>query len=746
MPLIEKLGFRCVREVHGAQEHGKDIVATKSDSIAGDVLWAFVVKRDGISASAKKKASVQEIQNQVTAALRTPYQDIGSKREQFVSDVVVVCGGPISDNARTQILGEVKSAQLSQNRVHWIDEEKLAELIDQYWPDAFSVITTPVRTIVQSLALSVSMEIPDISCAGIRNPTSVHIPIDMRRQKRRSVKLKTSDGARTAFEVKSCDSIIGEPRPVLLVGSQGTGKSTLLKGLLLRLVERYQSDSRQPIPLLLRAQRLGDSRLDSFDVPDVLKLVATLTADDQRQVEKEIAEGGGLVLLIDGVDEIADDDRRRVVVNAIEVLAKSPRVCQVVMTGRPSAFQGGYCPSGFDRYEVAPLTIARAIEYFKKRFANVPSAVERVAKLFKDRGVGRVLPRTPMVLTLLARLLEDSAYKYELPANITELYAKYSELALGRWDEARGIAGAIDYQVKSLVLGNAALHMNRRRTLAVSQSSLVDQVRLWFSETGLTINAEQVLSEILGRGGLLCRSGSGDIEFVHPSFQSFFAATMLRDSPSLIEHFRATFTDQWWDLSNLFVLGQRRVADDVLSDLRSRANSLAPESADRVVRNVGLWLQAAFSTSQAIKSDWVRHIVATMARSLSNYCATDGSSSLVDSAAPKIVGIVMYRLLADEALSSEVLRSAIEDFVTDPRTRLDDFERWILLGPCSALEVAQQIEIMKHCSDPRIQLLVGIYMSQEGGDQQLQRLGKRLLQKATRAAVTIRGMLEPRAQ
>src|SRR5205814_5157510 len=73
----------------------------------------------------------------------------------------------------------------------------------------------------------------------------------------------------------------------------------------------------------------------------------------------------------------------------------------------------------------------------------------------------------PLIVTVFAASCELS--RRDIPANITELFKKFTEQMLGRWDESKGLASQYQAPLKDFVLTRLgyAMHSQRRTSMPV---------------------------------------------------------------------------------------------------------------------------------------------------------------------------------------------------------------------------------------------------------------------------------------
>jgi hypothetical protein len=163
-----------------------------------------------------------------------------------------------------------------------------------------------------------------------------------------------------------------------------------------------------------------------FDVSDLLAL----------------ARDNPLLLVLDGLDEVADVDDRGDVVKAVETgltaLEAVSASLQVIVTSRPAAFANspGFSPDLFGYAALGSLTPELIIDYGKRwvRARRLPDeeAAEVMGVLRERLGEAhmRELARNPMQLAILLSLI--AAKGESLPDRRTELYHDYMNLFFDR--------------------------------------------------------------------------------------------------------------------------------------------------------------------------------------------------------------------------------------------------------------------------------------------------------------------------
>lgn len=125
-PLLTRLGFVSVAELHGTQEFGKDFVFSELTPLGFLRHYAAVVKHEkSISQSATTLCNT--VLAQVRQAFSVTFQLPDSDATQRASSVIVFNSGKITDNARTWLRQEIDEERYGRN-VHLLDGERLFQL------------------------------------------------------------------------------------------------------------------------------------------------------------------------------------------------------------------------------------------------------------------------------------------------------------------------------------------------------------------------------------------------------------------------------------------------------------------------------------------------------------------------------------------------------------------------------------------------------------------------------------------
>ncbi|MCB9765601.1 MAG: SUMF1/EgtB/PvdO family nonheme iron enzyme [Alphaproteobacteria bacterium] len=298
----------------------------------------------------------------------------------------------------------------------------------------------------------------------------------------------------------------------VVLGSPGSGKTSLLRRMTLELLE-----AGGPAPLLLKvsdicANRLWAATADRYG-PEVAELLRARAAE------------GGLVVLLDGLDEAPDVPKAR---NQVGRIANSVARCCVVVSSRKADYD--YLPGDFRELELLPLDESGQNELLSRYCADA-GMVDRVLRMLRSRHRMRDLAETPLLLSLAGVLLREGR---GIPEKRADLYDKALGLMLDphSLDSERPRLRDVALARRALGVLSLALHDSKRDTYPLSavrkalNGAVGDSVRqAWGSVERMLREVQRVtgLVEVDGERG----AARQHLVFPHQTFREFFAAESL---------------------------------------------------------------------------------------------------------------------------------------------------------------------------------------------------------------------------
>ena len=316
-----------------------------------------------------------------------------------------------------------------------------------------------------------------------------------------------------AEEQVTYDELLNYAR-VIMIGPPGSGKTSSLRRLGLDLTSEH-SDSPETLPILIEPRRFPT---DELTPTGVSQLVGTPEALDLEAEFKYPLSGGRLLLLIDGLDELAGPDEQSLFLGRLAALCQELSRIRVVLTTRdplPSAMLDDFVQARIQPFNTAQVHqwTRHYLRTHNPQTSRWPEFLDLVHydQRFKE------LVSNPLLLGLASSL--HWRYPEELN-NRAGLLRKCIDVLIQDWDAARGIARwrqseVTPWQIRRL-LYKLASGPTREFTL--------DDVESAVSSTTGFRESSVILLWACQTSGLVTESSTDSYRFVHQSFAEYFAA------------------------------------------------------------------------------------------------------------------------------------------------------------------------------------------------------------------------------
>jgi formylglycine-generating enzyme required for sulfatase activity len=402
-----------------------------------------------------------------------------------------------------------------------------------------------------------------------------------------------------AKEAENFDQRLSEAVPVLdllkqhdgliILGDPGAGKTTLLKYIALRLAlaegEALGLGQRLPILLPLSAYANAPSMqnvpLDQFITGYYRDRGIDFSTD--LMLNQELAQGGVLFLL-DGLDEVRDLTQRHLVVDRVVGFFTEQRQKgnKFILTSRivgyrevrPSVdglaectlvdLEGEEISQFVEKWTSALERASRGDTVLAAEEAN-RQRVELLAAVDRNPGMRR-LAANPLLLTILALMKRQGIV---LPERRVELYQKYVETLLKYWNQERGLdrppSRDLDVVETVRVLAPLALwmHETSKGMGVVKREEMRKKLEeiyasREFPDPGKAAN--QLLADVHEYASLLLERGPGEYGFIHLTLQEYLAAVAItqrgqRDVRPVIDMLTPHVGDDSWHEVALLTVG-----------------------------------------------------------------------------------------------------------------------------------------------------------------------------------------------
>jgi formylglycine-generating enzyme required for sulfatase activity/3',5'-cyclic AMP phosphodiesterase CpdA len=374
-----------------------------------------------------------------------------------------------------------------------------------------------------------------------------------------------------AFQV----SVKRKIKDMVILGDPGSGKTTLLKYILVMLLEgkareKLGLDS-DIIPFFAPLRELR--KPDSEDFLSFMKRVCLLNKHkiSDNDCQKLLDHKKGIVLL-DGLDEVADEKTRIKVCKWIDSARKEFVNTQFIVTSRFAGYLGKSRLEGaVMELSIQDFTSDEVKAFLIRWFETVEAALHPgdETDVWKDKGRKdalelyenidgsphlKKLAVNPLILQIIALIRRDRGTA--LPQRRVELYQECVNVLLEKWDMAKGLDVLISAREARQILQPLALWLHQkdeRRSASLIEIKKIIQEPL--EELGKSdTDPEKLLLNIRDRSGIFMGYSESEYGFAHLSFQEYLAAEEVRNTDQ-IEILIKNYNKKWWREVILLSLG-----------------------------------------------------------------------------------------------------------------------------------------------------------------------------------------------
>lgn len=614
IPLLKKMGFSQVRERHGTQEYGKDITYRISNPL-GDVFGAVVAKVGSIAGSASGKQNLDIVLAQVNMAFDMPLIDTEQQQEISIYEVIVWTSGNIASNAENRI---IKSTKEHRN-IRFMGGQKTIELLDKYYP-AFFTVRDPYIAEYYMAAKEHYARLEELRTLGgsakHRVLPTLFVPptlieFDGRRKNNQRPKLQTHN------HEYSFEDIVHSNDDMIVFGEFGSGKTTLLRQILLSVIAKNEQESRKsPLPVFIPIKKIDFSLPNSIEVASSFEFSRfARTEHEHVRTEHEHErildfDDGSVILLLDSIDELKSNDSMFRALQVIEQFKQKHKKTRIILSSRfIESIQKPDAVPGFRMLELRNLTPTQMVKFIQNWHGNDSQFTAKMMQLLQSPLALQGLPTTPLTLAIVSALYEND--HKEIPANLTELFQKYVELALGRWDISKDIFLQFEWRVKEFLLQKVGWHMHDKEMLGIAQDILSDLLTSTAHERGLNVHPEAFCQEVVTRSELLFLNEDDEYEFKHRSFKDFFAGKELDNRSDAIDLATKHAHDVWWT-QTIFFASSLRPSNHAYIDAIQKAEHPRGIGYLRSSYQLGHLLQGAYLASREVKRQAILHVLDQM--------------------------------------------------------------------------------------------------------------------------------------
>ncbi len=388
---------------------------------------------------------------------------------------------------------------------------------------------------------------------------------------------KSKEGA-TIWDFLVQSKEIQQFKRIAIIGAPGSGKTTLLTDLTLTYAQnrhrRQNKKAPKLIPILIYLRDVRDlitqkeENSSKYSVNENVNLVTAIV--QQKSIQKlkprenwfeELLQQNKCLVMLDGLDEVADDEQRKAVSQWVNQQINNYRKANFILTSRPFGYKIAPVENVTTILDVQPFNLTQMDKFIHNWYLQreIMSRIGKDDQGVRDKAnnqaedlIDRIknnpnlasLALNPLLLTMIATV---HCYRGALPGRRVELYGEICDVLLGRRDEAKGININLTPEQQKAVLQVLAFRLmekeTREFTLELGCELIENELK---NVAGSALKTSDFIKNIEKRSGLLIERENNLYEFAHKSFQEYLTAVEIKESNQeaiLSSH----LNNSWWE-------------------------------------------------------------------------------------------------------------------------------------------------------------------------------------------------------
>jgi predicted NACHT family NTPase len=281
------------------------------------------------------------------------------------------------------------------------------------------------------------------------------------------------------------------------------------------------------------------------------------TATQVMELLREKLKVGKCLLLLDALDEVPTEHRKRLVEKLNRFAQRKPP-CPIICTSRIVGYSGAFV-AGVKEVEIVPFSQKQIEEYIETWFRNAAGylnddtvSASSLIRELRNKPQIRGLAQNPLLLSLICSLYQEKGLT--LPARRCQVYEQAVRYMLGKWSKNRNPElndAWID--AKTELLEELAYQFScdgkEIFTLRELRKTIDEYLRSGNASTDFdNLSASHLISELSEQDGILQKlhKDSDQYLFLHRTFQEYLTACYLNQSSDGIALAKAHFWEYEW--------------------------------------------------------------------------------------------------------------------------------------------------------------------------------------------------------
>lgn len=476
--------------------------------------------------------------------------------------------GKVTDNA-IEVIKE-NFDQLMLNNIYIWDYDRLCDEFNENAKESFLNNLEPHITHYQKITIEKLSKLEnnnsffDLNIDHIKD-IFVNVQTTYSKELKKLNQLVSYDGKEEIIneeDIEGSNEILKSKNNFIIHGIPTSGKTLFLKRI---GIKALTNESENNAVFYIELDKIDHS---DFNIEEyIAKNYHQLT---QEQFNEEVFDK--VIILFDSIDFISNPKIKQEIVDKIETFSNNKNF-QIILASRDfNYFKGDNKLSKFKDTELLPFNFGQALQLVKKIIPNNESKTNGFITAIRDGSLDSSIQKTPLALTLLAVLYRDDHIDLkELPANIFELYNKFTDIYLDRWDANKGITQQYKYEQTKIIISFIALHMHCQGLNNVTLMELeifLKELRTKFNFEELNNSSDFVKFLKTKNNVFYFDENTQTFQFFNHYFQEFFTSLSIEDEEDQL--FIDNFFNQWWANSLVFYAGKKPKSFKLHNDIVSK--------------------------------------------------------------------------------------------------------------------------------------------------------------------------------
>ncbi len=682
-----------VEYTHGIGEMGADFVLTKSDTTLDNVEYIGCIVKIG-----QIKQDHEEVNRQIEEC-EIERKISGGLRKIFLSEIWIISNGNITNGAQEKIHHKYKN-----KNIKFIPAEKVTSLVDKFYSQFWSDVSVQTGEYLRNVKLIADNMRKNNSLVDISS-LEIYVPQEL-------IKIRTDRKfKKTANKQKkvNLESILDTENHIIVEAMMGTGKSTLVAELVKSYSDPQVFNEKRILPIIVTATELS-SKYEG----------------DLNKVKDKVISGNGFeyfekyLIVVDGLDEIRINSKERLCfLNKIYQSSCGDENTKVIVTTRSldDIELESEIDKKFSRYVLCPLTIKQIVSLVEI-ICNNSNIKNKLIKDLDKSHLFRVLPKTPISAILLAKLLSENVQ--EIPSTMTDLYNKFMELNLGRWDMDKGLQSQQEYDVINNVTICLAQFIMNHSLIEISIGDTRAIFDTYTDSRNLKINKELIFDKLINKTEIFAFNKlENTISFRHRTFAEYFYALGLdRENKAVISE---SIYEIYWATSYFFYIGLKRDCPEILEAIN---NISFTDESYRILKvfHDGNFLLAAYLTPYEIIKKLVMDSFRNAAEIYFDSTSSESKSQLKKLTPVQLLCIIT-KTMCDRfgyEFFTDALRESAYEVYTHPRlSKLQFIELFLLNSVRVSLGQSDSYDTMIEDYGKNIPIQIQIGMVEHADDNKI---------------------------